>query len=79
MKEEKEEDFLSEVNPVRYSKGWSESRIEEVIACLWTILWVILWTHNAPVWSLLLVGAKALLNHLCSIGFAILELRIVNK
>lgn len=55
------------------------SKIEEIIAVLWTILWVILWANNAHPFALWLVGIKAGLDHLCSIGFAIQEIREKGK
>jgi len=53
----------------------SESKIEEIIATLWTILWVLLWSNDAPNWILGLVGIKATGDHIASLVFAICEIR----
>ena len=56
----------------------SESKIEEIIACLWSLMWVILWVNHAPHWMLWAVGLKAASDHLCAVIFAILEIRSEN-
>ena len=56
----------------------SESKIEEIIACLWSLMWVILWVNQAPQWILWLVGLKAAFDHLCAVAFAIREIRREN-
>jgi hypothetical protein len=53
----------------------SESKIEEIIAMLWTILFAILWANHAPKWILWTVGIKAATDHLCSVVCAIREIR----
>lgn len=56
----------------------SESKIEEIIACLWSLMWVILWVNHAPQWMLWAVGFKAASDHLCAVIFAIREIRREN-
>ena len=45
------------------SPPFSASKVEEIIAMLWTILWAVLWTNNASPYVLYLVGAKAAMDH----------------
>ena len=56
----------------------SESKIEEIIACLWSLMWVILWVNHAPQWMLWAVGLKAASDHLCAVIFAISKIRREN-
>ena len=51
----------------------SESKIEEIIAGLWTIVWAVLWSANAPSWMLWLFGIKAGFDFLCVLGCGIKE------
>jgi len=53
----------------------SESKVEEIIATLWTIIWVLLWANNAHAALIWIVGIKAIMDHACSIGLAIIEHR----
>lgn len=53
----------------------SKSKIEEIIACLWSILWAILWANNAPIWMQFIVLFKAIFDHLTAVTFAIREIR----
>jgi hypothetical protein len=57
----------------------SESKIEEIIACLWSLMWVILWANHAPQWMLWAVGLKAASDHLCAVVCAIREIRSENS
>ncbi len=57
----------------------SESKIEEIIACLYSLMWVILWVNHAPQWMLWAVGLKAASDHLCAAIFAIREIRSENR
>lgn len=57
------------------SPSLSASKVEEIIAVLWTILWAVLWTNNASPYVLYLVGAKAAMDHFLSIKLAIYENR----
>jgi hypothetical protein len=57
----------------------SESKIEEIIACLWSIMWGILWLNHAPQWLLWAVGLKAASDHLCAVIFAIRGIRSENS
>lgn len=56
-------------------KSIPDSRIEEAIACLWSILWALLWIASAPIWLLWAVGIKALHDHFVAIVFAIRDHR----
>lgn len=60
------------------SAACSPSKVEEIIAVLWTILWTILWVNNAHPAALWFVGIKAGLDHLTAIHFAIQEIRREN-
>ena len=55
----------------RFTSGWSDSKIEEVIACLWTIVWLLSLTSGLPVWVVWAVGIKAASDHLMAIAFAL--------
>jgi hypothetical protein len=57
----------------------SESKIEEIIACLWSLMWVILWVNHAQQWMLWAVGLKAASDHLCAVVFSIREIRSANS
>ena len=57
----------------------SSSKVEEIIAMLWTILWAILWANDAHPFALWFVGTKATLDHLTAILFAIREIRRENN
>ena len=57
----------------------SPSKVEEIIAMLWTILWAVLWANNAHPVALWFVCIKAGLDHLTAIHFAIREIRRENK
>ena len=57
------------------SRPLSESKAEEIIATLWTILWAILFVNHAPEWMLWITGAKAAADHLCAVRAAIREIR----
>lgn len=61
-------------NPGNDMKPISESKVEEIIACLWSLMWVILWVNHAPNWMLVAVGVKAASDHLCAIIWAIQEI-----
>lgn len=50
--------------------AWRPSDVEEVIAVLWSILFILLWRGEAPWPVLVLVGAKALGDHITAIGLA---------
>ncbi len=60
------------------SRSLSESKVEEIIATLWTILWAILFVNHAPEWMLWLTGTKAIADHLCAVRAAIREIRSEN-
>jgi hypothetical protein len=49
---------------------WTESKVEEVIACLWTIIWVLLWMGDAHPLALWAVGIRAAGDHTMAIYFA---------
>ena len=57
----------------------SESKIKEIIACLWSLMWVILWVNHAAQWMLWAVGLKAASSHLCAVVFVIREIRRENS
>lgn len=61
------------------SRSLSDSKVEEIIATLWTILWAILFVNHAPEWMLWLTGAKAIADHLCAMRAAIREIRSENS
>jgi len=56
----------------------NESKVEEIIATLWTILWAILFVNHAPEWMLWISGLKAIGDHLCAVRYAIREIRSEN-
>lgn len=60
------------------SRSSSESKVEEIIATLWTILWAILFVNHAPVWMLWISGLKAISDHMCAMWYAIREIRSEN-
>jgi hypothetical protein len=55
--------------------GMSESKIEEIIAVLWSLLCVGLIAISAPTCLVWIVAIKALSDHICSIGYAICEIK----
>jgi len=77
---------MSQVTPDEHLKVtlsatriFSESKVEEIIACLWTMIWVLLWANHAPTFVLWLVGIKAAGDHICSLVYAIREIREEQK
>jgi hypothetical protein len=56
----------------------SESKAEEIIAMLWTILWAILFVNQSPEWMIWISGIKAIGDHLCAVRYAIREIRSEN-
>lgn len=50
------------------------SEIEDIIAALWTIVFTLLWAHNAPSWSLWVIGIKTLSHYWSVIFFSVREL-----
>jgi hypothetical protein len=56
----------------------SESKAEEIIAMLWTILWAILFVNQSPEWMIWISGIKAIGDHLCAVRYAIREIRSKN-
>ena len=61
------------------SRSLSDSKVEEIIATLWTILWAILFVNQAPEWMLWISGLKAIGDHLCAVRAAIHEIRSENS
>lgn len=57
----------------------SESKIEEIITALWSIVWAILWANHAPFWLLLLLGFKVVGDSVCVLYYAIKEIRQESK
>lgn len=57
----------------------SESKLEEIIAMLWTIFWAILWANGAHPFFLLVVCAKAVFDHTTAILMAIHEIKEKHK
>lgn len=57
----------------------SESKIEEIIATLWTIVWAILWASHAPFWLLVFLGCKVVGDHLCVFYYALKEINKESK
>jgi hypothetical protein len=56
-------------------EAWSDSKVEEVIAMLWTITAFGLLACDFPWWLVVPVGLKALNDHVTSLWFAIKEMR----
>lgn len=65
--------------PSSCSCSLSKSKVEEIIACLWSLMWIILWVNHAPNWMLWVVGIQAVSNHLCAVVAAIREISSENN
>jgi hypothetical protein len=60
--------------------GWSNSRIEECIGCLWLIAAFVAYGAHAPRVIVWMLFTKAVCDHIGAIGYAIAEvLRLKNE